>query len=71
VEDGVNGLLVPAQREDLLAAAVDRLIAQEGLRAALIEGARRTLRGRFQWETMVAETGAVLKDAVLPKGENR
>jgi glycosyltransferase involved in cell wall biosynthesis len=71
VEDGVNGLLVPAQREDLLAAAVDRLIAQEGLRAALIEGARRTLRGRFQWETMVAETGAVLKDAVLPKGENQ
>ena len=44
VEDGVNGLLVPTRRKDLLSAAVGRLIAQPGLRSALIEGARRTLQ---------------------------
>ena len=60
VEDGVNGLLVPRQRKDLLAAAVGRLISQPGLRAALIEGAQRTLRERFQWKTMGAETEAAL-----------
>ncbi|MGB7537162.1 MAG: glycosyltransferase family 4 protein [Anaerolineales bacterium] len=60
VEDGVNGLLVPTQRKDLLSAAVDLLVSEPDLQAALIEGGRRTLRDRFHWETMVAGTEAVL-----------
>jgi glycosyltransferase involved in cell wall biosynthesis len=71
LEDGVNGLLVPTQRKDLLAAAVGRLVSQQGLRAALVEGARRTLRDRFQWETMVAETEVVLMNTVLRKRADR
>ncbi len=60
VEDGVNGLLVPTRRKDLLSAAVGRLESQPALRSALIEGARRTLQDGFRWEKMVEETEEVL-----------
>lgn len=59
-EDGVSGLLVPPRRKDLLAAAIDRILSDQDLRASLIEGGRRTLQGRFQWETMVEKTESVL-----------
>jgi glycosyltransferase involved in cell wall biosynthesis len=71
VEDGVNGALVPPGRKELLSAAVDRLVSEPDRKAALIEGGRRTLRDRFRWETLVAETEAVLKNAVRKKGESR
>jgi len=70
VEDGVNGLLVPPQRKEL-AAAIDRLAAEPDLRAALIEGGRRTLRDCFQWERMVAGTEALLRKAVFREGAPR
>jgi glycosyltransferase involved in cell wall biosynthesis len=71
VEDGVNGLWVPPGREDLLSAAVGRLVSEPDRKAALIAGGRRTLQKRFRWETLVAETEAVLKNAVLKKGASR
>jgi glycosyltransferase involved in cell wall biosynthesis len=71
VEDGVNGLWVPPGREDLLSAAVCRLVSEPDRKAALIAGGRRTLQKRFRWETLVAETEAVLKNAVLKKGASR
>jgi glycosyltransferase involved in cell wall biosynthesis len=43
VVDGVNGLLVPPQRPDLLAAALRRLVEQPELRAQLAEGARASI----------------------------
>jgi glycosyltransferase involved in cell wall biosynthesis len=70
VEDGVNGLLV-RPRSNELAAAIDRLAAGPDLRAALIEGGRRTLRDRFQWERMVAGTEALLYKAASHEGSNR
>ncbi len=71
VEDGRNGLLVPPQRKDLLAAAIRRLNSETGLRAALVEGARRTLEDRFRWETMVTETEAVLRRAAAGRSAGR
>jgi glycosyltransferase involved in cell wall biosynthesis len=71
VEDGVNGVLIPPGRKDLLLAAVDRLVSEPDWKAALIAGGRRTLRDRFRWETLVVETEAVLKNAVVKKGAGR
>ncbi|MBN2084377.1 MAG: glycosyltransferase family 4 protein [Anaerolineales bacterium] len=71
VEDGVNGLLVPIRRMDLLAAAINRLVSEPGLRAVLTDGAQRTLRGKFQWETMVSGTEAVLYRVASNKGAGR
>lgn len=71
VEDGVNGLLIPPRRKDLLAAAVDRILSDPGLRGSLIEGGRRTLQNRFLWETMVEETEAVLAETAAEKRAGR
>jgi glycosyltransferase involved in cell wall biosynthesis len=64
-------VLLPPGRKDLLLAAVDRLVSEPDWKAALIAGGRRTLQKRFRWETLVAETEAVLKNAVLKKGASR
>jgi glycosyltransferase involved in cell wall biosynthesis len=68
VEEGVNGLLIAPRRKEQLAAAVNRLTAEPDLRAALVAGGRRTLRERFQWETMVDRTEAVLRKAASGGG---
>ncbi len=71
VEDGVNGLLIPPHRKDLIAAAVDRILSDPGLRGSLIEGGRRTLQNRFPWETMVEETETVLGETAAEKRTGR
>jgi glycosyltransferase involved in cell wall biosynthesis len=71
VEDGVNGLLVPPRQPEILAAAVDRIFSDHGLRTSLIQGGRRTLQTRFLWETMVEETESVLRDAAFLAGAAR
>jgi glycosyltransferase involved in cell wall biosynthesis len=62
VEDGVNGLLIPCRRNDLLTAAADRIFSEPGLRESLVAGGRRTLQNRFLWETMVNQTESVLSE---------
>ena len=43
VEDGVNGLLVPAGAPDALAAALARVLDEPGLRDRLAAGARASV----------------------------
>jgi glycosyltransferase involved in cell wall biosynthesis len=71
VENGVNGLLVPPRRKDLLADAVEGLLSDGDMRKALIKGGRRVLLERFRWKTMVDETEAELLTAVKGKRAGR
>jgi colanic acid/amylovoran biosynthesis glycosyltransferase len=58
IEDGVTGLLVPAQDALALRAAVERLLADEPLRRKLGENARRRAEEAYSWaratESLVA-----------------
>jgi glycosyltransferase involved in cell wall biosynthesis len=58
VDDGVDGLLVPPGRPDLLAAALRRLVEQPDLRTRLAEAARRA-GNRFDVRRASAEVEAV------------
>jgi glycosyltransferase involved in cell wall biosynthesis len=64
VEDGKHGLLVERGRVELLAAALDWLLAAPELGRDLGAAGRRTAKLRFSRERMVAETVA-LYDEVL------
>jgi glycosyltransferase involved in cell wall biosynthesis len=58
IEDGVNGLLVPPGEPELLARAIDRLLADRGLAYRLSEGARE--RGKdYDWEVLAERVLAV------------
>ena len=51
IEDGVNGMLVPPGEPELLARAIDRLLADRDLAYRLSEGARE--RGKdYDWEVL-------------------
>jgi glycosyltransferase involved in cell wall biosynthesis len=54
VEDGVNGLLVPAQSPEALADGIGKLLGDPELRARLGRAARRTVQDRFSWQTVGA-----------------
>jgi glycosyltransferase involved in cell wall biosynthesis len=58
VQNGANGLVVPPDDPEALAHAIVTVLEDEHLRAALVEGARRTL-GRFAVHRMAAATAAV------------
>lgn len=53
VDDGRNGLLVPADDEHALAVAILRLLADTDMAARLGRAARRTIEERFSFERMV------------------
>jgi glycosyltransferase involved in cell wall biosynthesis len=60
IEDGVNGLLVPPGEPELLARAIDRLLADRGLAYRLSEGARE--RGKdYDWEVLAERVLAVYR----------
>jgi glycosyltransferase involved in cell wall biosynthesis len=59
IVDGVNGLLVPAQDPDALAAAIRRLIADDGLRASLGTAARQAV-AQFDERVVLDRFGALL-----------
>ena len=59
VADGVNGLLAPPGRPDLLAQALDRILANPDLAASLTEAGRATA-ARFDWSQTVSETAALI-----------
>jgi len=53
IEDGVNGLLVPPAEPDQLAAALQRLAADEDLRLRLAANSARVARERFSFDRYV------------------
>ena len=59
VTDGVNGLLVPAGNPEALAAEIQRLLADAGLRESMGASARAAYERRFRLEYMVDSTAAI------------
>jgi glycosyltransferase involved in cell wall biosynthesis len=59
IVDGSNGLLVPAQDPDALAAAIRRLIADDALRASLGTSAREAV-AQFDERVVLDRFGALL-----------
>ena len=60
IEHEVNGLLVPPRDPGALAAALERAVADPGLRAKLAEAGRRTVTARFSFEGGVERIAAKL-----------
>lgn len=69
IEDGVNGLLVPANDSERLAQALDRLLRDEALCAELGRRGAEIVRHKFQFSTFRVELERILTDCVLA-GEN-
>jgi glycosyltransferase involved in cell wall biosynthesis len=63
VEDGKNGLLVAPEDPAALAAGLDRLMGDPGLRAALGEGGRAKAR-EYEPDAVVGRHEALLRRAV-------
>jgi glycosyltransferase involved in cell wall biosynthesis len=59
VDDQVTGMLVPARDHRSLAAAIVRVLRDEGLRRRMGDAGLARVRARFTVERMVAETAAV------------
>ena len=57
IEDGVNGLLVPPGEPEVLARAIDRVLADRGLAYRLSEGAQARAKD-YDWEVLA---GCVLQ----------
>ncbi len=58
IQDGKNGLLVPLEDAEALAAALMRVMKESGLRERLVAGARETL-ARFDWQGIVEHYAAL------------
>lgn len=63
LEDGVTGLLAPAQRVPALAAAIDSLLRDDQLASTLGRNARRRLGERFQFESYLDRLENILDPA--------
>ena len=64
VEDGVTGLLVPPRDPAALRAALERLLADPGLRNRLGEAARERALERFSWPAATRATVAAYEAAL-------
>lgn len=64
VEDGIDGLLVPAGNSGALAAAVLRIVSDASLKTALVAAARATVAKRFSNSEMCKATLAAYEDAL-------
>jgi glycosyltransferase involved in cell wall biosynthesis len=62
VEDGVEGILVPARQPEAAAAAVGRVLADPKAARAMGEAGRRRARERYSLERMVADTVTVYEE---------
>ena len=60
----MTGLLVPPRDPSALRAAIERLLADEGLRRRLGAAARDAARERFSWEAATEATVASYRDAL-------
>lgn len=61
MRDGDNGLVFPKGNAEALAAAMDRMLSDAGLRARCADEGERTVRGRFHAERMIDETEALYR----------
>lgn len=71
VLQGVEGALVPSERPDLLAAAVGRLLASDGLRSAQVASSSDVIGRRFSTELWIERYEAVYRRALYapePRG---
>jgi len=64
VEDGVNGFLVPPKNVERLAAALQRLVEDEGLRVQFGKESRRLIETNFCESSVVQRTKHVYADLV-------
>ena len=75
VRDGIDGLLVEARRPDALAAALSRLIGDEGMRGDLAAGARQAAEHSHSWATvaraLIEGYDAILLDPAQNAAEAR
>ena len=63
VVDEETGILVPPRDVPALRAALERLLADRGLRRRLGEAARRRAQERFSWDVVTDDTLAVYEEA--------
>jgi glycosyltransferase involved in cell wall biosynthesis len=61
VIDGRTGLLVPARDPKALAAAIRRVLRDDGLRLSMIAAARADVRERFSWAAVIAQYRQLLQ----------
>ena len=66
--DGETGLTVPPGDPDAIAAALDRLLADEALRSRLGRAARERVEERFTRERMLTEYESVYRDITTDDG---
>ncbi|MDR3449214.1 MAG: glycosyltransferase family 4 protein [Alphaproteobacteria bacterium] len=63
ITHGVDGLLVPPCDKTALAAAIDKLLADENLRRALVQNGRDKIATRFMFDKMIGQTLDLLRKA--------
>jgi glycosyltransferase involved in cell wall biosynthesis len=68
VRDGANGLMIPPGREDALEAALQRLLADAALRAALGAGALATVQAHYTRDQVTAQYLALFREALAARG---
>jgi glycosyltransferase involved in cell wall biosynthesis len=68
IDDGVNGLLVPAHDDPALAAALLRLVDAPDERRRMGEAGMRITQTRFSVDTMANETAAFYRSGLTERG---
>ena len=66
IDDDVTGLVVPPGDIEALRGALERLLADPGLRGRLGAAAREKARASYAWSAATAATIAVYEDALGP-----